>query len=1079
MPQEARAAQPRWSWARTCRCPLMPEDAAAVTADVPGSGGTTESHGPIQGDTGMSSARLHAIAKLRRAASQREVRHATPRPMARPDKAPPHEEKQQAPAPAESDPPSDMASAALLPSPLPSLEQLRQRLLRERKPTGLSRSASASATSQVARAYTMQKLLGSTTPLPYQDMFAFVRSVNQASVASDTPRTPPRNEAPSADASTPLDVKRSTLLRSLSARDGARIRRIRRIGRADAPSDTPPTASPHATPPRVSGSSSAFSDDSSSNTAHESTSSSGWRVSLYNYDSSVSSRQASVGTTAPVGPSTTTPRASEPISSPGLPSGASHLGLPRPSQELRTPSSPAPASRVEARRSPRPAPVLPEAHAAMDWRTNERGSLASPPLYRQSPPSTRLPTPGRSPDTSLDDAPLDSSHAVRHKKPLPRLPTPTTRPARDSVSGDTLPLGPRATGPPTPSLPDGLAPMLARSVSLGTGRRTPREEDEERKEARVARLWGSLRRKTSMRTLRRPSGPATSGTSSATRGESAFATVALRTGADASSHESVVTIPVTPAMLMQWNQTLERPVRHLLSYLPAEVPWDIALDPPRRLVGVVPLLQAAGDEFVKLRYAFVFQDVLVLAKPPLVVQGDESVPDVMLRKLNQVPSLSEACVPFVVLDLAQMRMERHGELSDSELSALMAPHLSALQAHLATTLAGLVRELGLLRDESDASALATAQARLLYVCEPLNRSVLWHYLQEHAHMLAPFVAQYRVRGVPLEVALRHVLLDLPRPESAASMEALLLAFATHWHASNEAEWPSHTLESVSDLTWAIVALNDALHQRDGLWAAYDPSITLDDFTMGFRAHGASHAVSDRELGEIYLSVRTSPLAPGGPEANMRTISIDAHAWNALGALGVPSAPVRVRIDAPDPDLQVRLVGQGLLADPPVLSFAHAAHAQFTLCAATPGPHDLVFVRMGRHARFYGGHAPAPGMAALPRSVQMRAGRAAPTSRSTLSLVSSSAGATHTFYLTDAASAQRITTLFQSTIDAARAHARRLAPAEWDVRALGRRVLEASLMPPDDPSPSPPTTGHALVQLTRDNSLLTHVLRQAV
>ncbi|WFD25845.1 hypothetical protein MNAN1_000812 [Malassezia nana] len=1004
----------------------MPEDAAAVAAAAHGSGADTQSHTDKQQDTGIVSARVHAIAKLRRAASAREVRHAVPRSSpatvglveAAPNtETSPKNSSDAPPTPALPPAPTE-GPAVLLPSPLPSLEQLRQRILRERKPTGLSRSASTSATSQVARAYTLQKLLGSTTPLPYHDMFAFVRSVNQASSSNDaaSPPTSPCRAPPTIEADSPTqNSQRATLLRSVSARDGVRARMVRRLGRHDT-SDTPPRATMSAAS-RANASS--FSDDSSSATAHESTGSSGWRVSLYNYDASVSPHQTSIGTAAPSRSGTATPRESVLSSAPATPHRTS-LELTQSSRLAQRESSP----------SPRAAPVLHEAHMAMDWRTTERGGLASPPLYQPSPgpPST-----ARLADSSLDGVRAASS-PVRHQKPLPRLPPSSggVRPLRDSVSGDTLPLARRPQAPPLP-LPHMLPSMLARSASVGGGSHMSGDEDE-RKEARVARLWGSLRRKTSMRSLRRPTGPASTGS-----GHSARAWVALLTQtAEASLSDPVVTLPVTPAMLMQWNQTLVRPVRHLLSHFPASVPHDVSLDPPRRLVSVLPLLQAAGDEYVKLRYAFLFQDVLVLARPPLVVQGDESIPDVMLRKLSHVPALSEACLPFAVLDLAQVRVERCGEPSEGELSALWAPHLPTLTTHLNATLEKLVRETGLVRDESDAAAYAAAQARLLYACEPLDRRALWQFLQTHPRVLAPFVAQYRMRGVPLDVALRHLLLDIPRPETAASMEALLLAFAVHWHASNVREWPAHTLESVTDLTWALVALHDALHEPSGHWAAYDPNLSLNDFVVGFRAHGAAQAVSDRELGEMYLSLRTSPLASGGAEC-ARTISIDAHAWHALGALGVPSAPVRVRIDAPDPDLQVRLLGVGLLADPPVLSFAHSAHAQFTLCAATPGPHDLVFVRLGRHASLYGGHAPAPGMAALPRSLQVRVGRAAPASRTTLSLVplSPGAGPSHTFYLTDAPSAQRITSLLQSTVDAAHAHARRLAPSEWDVRALPR------------------------------------------
>ena len=127
-----------------------------------------------------ASTRLDAIAKLRRAASQREIQQSSS-----PSRIPSLPSIQQIDDSVKRvDEPHYKPPIAQF--QLPSLEQLRQRIIQERRPTGLSRSASTSATSQVARAYTMQKLLGATTPISYADMFAFVRDTNKSRGEIDT-----------------------------------------------------------------------------------------------------------------------------------------------------------------------------------------------------------------------------------------------------------------------------------------------------------------------------------------------------------------------------------------------------------------------------------------------------------------------------------------------------------------------------------------------------------------------------------------------------------------------------------------------------------------------------------------------------------------------------------------------------------------------------------------------------------------------------------------------------------------------------------------------------------------------------
>mgnify|MGYP001756431805 FL=1 len=182
---------------------------------------------------------------------------------------------------------------------------------------------------------------------------------------------------------------------------------------------------------------------------------------------------------------------------------------------------------------------------------------------------------------------------------------------------------------------------------------------------------------------------------------------------------------------------------------PAQVPLEVALDPPRRLVRILPLLQSAGDEYVKLRYLFLFQDTAVLAKPMIAPMQGESLSDLIIRKLGCAPDLSESCTPITVLGLRDLYVDdsRQGKLS--ELAMLVQRREAQLHAHPFETLHVLRMEAQLPGSE------AYAHAQLLYAGASLDRMAVAQYLYAHRDVMKHYVMMHCVTGAPI-LSLIHI-----------------------------------------------------------------------------------------------------------------------------------------------------------------------------------------------------------------------------------------------------------------------------------------------------------------------------------
>ena len=1232
-----------------------------------------------------SATRVDAIARLRRAATQREVRRISPRRLrvrqadvapklvqAQPPMlaAPLAEERAaavaaEASAPARADPPAERsgrsapqeprAVARAAPrappamrtaperSPLPSLDELRRRILEERKSSGLSRSASTSAASQVARAYAMQKLMGATNPVPNADMLALVRGVNAARSADEEAevrrssdhssstsgsanvrhsrtlgvadeslylatqaQAPPTDEAPSP----PPEVrKRATLMRSVSARDVARnhmFRKLRRpagspahgdpaeespAGRA-APSRPATPPSGPATPPHTAASGpaatptgppaqaepvpapalvtpehvrvlrsgvSAFSDDSSSNSPT--------LASTQATPGSLQSRSAASGSPrlsaalpgGPVGPLTPSRVRAEPPVRAALGETPSRRAPP-----VRSPSS--------ARPREKPLPQLPgvggppHAPAAAP----ELGP-APPGPAPQAPLSTGLgihfgspATPG-TPGTLADSlyppgmadasrpgdealAAAEAAQAARRRAPARFISEGHTPIHADAsppeeapaFAAPRSPVAPAALGAeraPEPAYDNKkLAPFPGLYRRGSSGGDDPQGAPP-RREGRGARLLGSLRRKTSRARLpsearaqpdgvRSVSAPSTapqggarangagartrhakqaSDASGATR---AFVTLAgARTPGAGGAARSVV-LSAAPRALVRWNATLTEPFADVLGMFPCEMSQRAALEPPRRLLRVVPILQSVDEAYVKLRYLFLFEDVVVLAKPTQVA-GDvrHSVSEFMLRKLGSVPDLEETFHVLDVLDLHTTQLLASadmGEARDAELRRSMLRYEpNFVHDALASVHAGAAHA------AHSGGATPETLARCLYVCPELDRAALSRLLfraPAQRALLEAYVGCHPFAGVPLDAALRMLLLDVHFPTHLSAFEVLLTAFATHWVQQNRAALPSaFSLTLAQQLTFALLALNDALHAgTDGMFAPHAPRTALDTFLARIRAQDVHHVLSDAALHELFIGLRAQPLAQarGAGDPPARAAHLDRASLPVVLVAGVPSAPLTVSLEAPDPDLRIQLHGEQLAFDPPVLTFTHAATATFRVTCSATGTRHIVFVRTGRNAPLYPPAPPTAPLAAraewvpLPRAVQMRVEPHSHSVRPAFTLTHRALHgqlARYVFSTPDVNATRDLTALLQERIAAGAATAPRLTRVEAQARTLAVRTLQAALLGEEDgavlgdparranphvPREAAVRTGLDLVRVTREHSLLYVVLVKA-
>lgn len=384
--------------------------------------------------------------------------------------------------------------------------------------------------------------------------------------------------------------------------------------------------------------------------------------------------------------------------------------------------------------------------------------------------------------------------------------------------------------------------------------------------------------------------------------------------------------------------------------------WASAVDePPRKLVLSSPVLQVVNNNTVKDRFLFMFNDLLVIAKP-ILQEHDllmETKPSPLDRKfiVKNVVHLTELCISG----------ERDDTSSSSQVTPASNPVLQQFVQQFALRPELAISDLfAQARSRDDPTALG----QLLFRTVELDRRTLGEYLSRRSSrvVLKAYIDGFKLAGLRLDKAMRIMLISLAVPARTTHsnpLEYLMDALASRWYEANGQSVPYHK-DLAIQLCRALLQLNEVMHgpvtDRPGYSTQPRRNITSRDFIAAFGKYDKVGVVSDDLLDQMYLSIRDEKLLHGLSSTATRgeeKITTKRPLPVRL-TYKTQSDPIMVRIPVADPHFRIELLGTGLVFDPPVLDFSRSADASFRVTGISLGPKMIMFLRSGSHALFYGG-----------------------------------------------------------------------------------------------------------------------------
>ncbi|KAH9911831.1 uncharacterized protein B0H18DRAFT_891602 [Fomitopsis serialis] len=380
-------------------------------------------------------------------------------------------------------------------------------------------------------------------------------------------------------------------------------------------------------------------------------------------------------------------------------------------------------------------------------------------------------------------------------------------------------------------------------------------------------------------------------------------------------------------------------------------------DPPRKLVMSSPLLQVANANTVKDRFLFLFNDILVIAKP--IVQDHDALLD------TTKPSPLDR--KFIVKSVCQLRDLRLCSDRDEPRSKLS----SNTNQMRHPVIGNFVMQFSKDPDHAISALFAktncrddpTALGQLLFRTVDLDRVRLGEYLSRRTSkvVLKAFVDTFGWTALRIDKALRVFLQAVNVPNKPGSLEYLLDSFASRWYEAN-AGVVAYDKDLAIRLVRAIVQLNEVMHgaiaQESGITGYPRRNVTSHDFVEAFRKFDRRGLVSDDLLNKVYTSVRKERLTQARSLSASTShpdvpVTLKRHLPSRL-TYRMQSEPVILRIPQPDPQLTIQLFGQDLVFDPPVLNFSKSSEASFRVTGTSLGTKSIIMWRSGPNGILYSG-----------------------------------------------------------------------------------------------------------------------------
>jgi hypothetical protein len=241
-------------------------------------------------------------------------------------------------------------------------------------------------------------------------------------------------------------------------------------------------------------------------------------------------------------------------------------------------------------------------------------------------------------------------------------------------------------------------------------------------------------------------------------------------------------------------------------------------------------------------------------------------------------------------------------------------------------------------------------ASLIFQTPELDRTQLGNLLSSNEKLAKAFVDKFNFIGIRIDNALRMFLLSLRMPSDPNASEQLLKAFAEQYHHVNQ-DHVAFGEELTSALVLAMIQLNDALYDTFG-FALPNHAITQEIFVSAFRSNDPDRLVSDSLLADVYTSIRASALVQAlatHEKGQAREVGLSPAGLPPKLTYDVWSERIYVSIPAADPSFKIRLHGDGLAFDPPILDFSSSSEESFRVKGTSLGTKTVLFDRVGSNA----------------------------------------------------------------------------------------------------------------------------------
>jgi hypothetical protein len=379
-------------------------------------------------------------------------------------------------------------------------------------------------------------------------------------------------------------------------------------------------------------------------------------------------------------------------------------------------------------------------------------------------------------------------------------------------------------------------------------------------------------------------------------------------------------------------------------------------DPPRKSVFTWPVYQVVNQKTVKDRFLFLFNDLLVIAKPQL--SPHENLVEFKASSLDR---------QFVVKNVVLLKDIRFtpGRTDPTPRS----PSQKDQQPARSSAIRGFVTQFTI-EPETAVRALLTKNpvlenprklGQFIFQTGELDRAKVGEFLAKKMHKqeLDAYLNCYGFVGVRVDKALRAFLMSVNVPvHNSSALDNLLDAFAGRWYDAN-ARFVAFDKNMASRLARALVRLNMFLHgdlaEMPGTTGYPLEDFPIRDWVEHLRRADPRQLLSTDLMEELYDSIRQEKLcqalAAGAPSP--LTITIRKPVPSRL-TYKYQSDPIILRIPGPDPHLTIHLEGQDLLFDPPVLNFVKSSEASFRIIGNELGLKTMIMCRSGPNALKYTG-----------------------------------------------------------------------------------------------------------------------------